>query len=50
MFKIEDDVIHITRGDKATIEFSIENYTFKEGDIVLFRVYNKNAELSILNR
>lgn len=43
MFKIEDDIIHITRGDKATIEFSIENYTFKEGDIVLFRVYNKNG-------
>lgn len=43
MFKIEKDIIHITRGDKATIELSIENYAFREGDTVLFKVYNKNS-------
>lgn len=43
MFKIENDVIHITRGDKGVIEFIPDNYTFNIGDTVSFRVYNNKG-------
>lgn len=43
MFKITGNTIEITRGDKATIEFSIEGYTFGLGDVVRFRVYSKKG-------
>lgn len=43
MFKIMGDEIYLTRGDKATIEFRIENYTFKSGDFINFRLYKKSA-------
>ena len=43
MFKITDNLIELTRGDKATIELTIEDYTFQEGDEILFKVYNKKA-------
>lgn len=41
MFYIENNTIHLTRGDKAVINFSIENYTFENGDIVKFLIYYK---------
>ena len=41
MFKIEERNIYLTRGDSATIELSIENYTFEVGDKIEFRVYNR---------
>lgn len=41
MFKIDNNTIHITRGDKATINLTIEDYIFKSGDKIEFRVYNK---------
>lgn len=41
MFKIDNNKIHITRGDKATINLTIEDYIFKSGDKIEFRVYNK---------
>lgn len=43
MFKIEEDIISLTRGDKCVIGFSINEYTFKVGDYVNFRVYKKNG-------
>lgn len=43
MFKIEENTIHLTRGDKATINLSVEDYTFKVGDTIEFRVYNKRG-------
>lgn len=43
MFKIEGDTIYITRGDIATIELSIDDYTFQVNDTIEFRVYNKKA-------
>ena len=41
MFKINPNTkeISITRGDIATIELSINNYTFKVGDIIRFKVF-----------
>ena len=52
MFKIKDETIHITRGDSGTIELSIEDYTFKVGDIVEFRVYNKKGlnQVPLINK
>lgn len=41
MFKIEGDIIHINRGDKAIIEFSIDNYTFQVDDVIRFAVYKE---------
>lgn len=41
MFAINGDTIYLTRGDKATINLSIEDYQFKVGDSIEFRVYNK---------
>lgn len=43
MFKITGDTIELTRGDKAIITLRVSNYTFKQGDVVGFRVYNKGA-------
>lgn len=48
--KIIDKEIHINRGDRLLIEFSIDNkeekYTFKEGDKLLFSIYGKK-ELNV---
>lgn len=41
MFWIEENTIHITRGDKGTIELSIDDYTFSLGDKIELRVYRK---------
>lgn len=41
MFKIQDDIIYLTRGDTAAIELEIENYTFQPDDVVRFAVYGK---------
>lgn len=41
MFKIENDKIHLTRGDKCVIGLSIPDYTFKAEDYILFKVYRK---------
>ncbi len=43
MFKIKNNDIFLTRGDKATINLSIIDYKFKVGDIVKFKLYNANA-------
>lgn len=37
----ENQIIEITRGDKATIELECPGYTFKEEDFIEFRVYKK---------
>lgn len=52
MFKIKDETIHLTRGDTGTIELSIEDYTFKAGDVIEFRVYNKKGlnQLPLINK
>lgn len=42
MFKIEGNKIYITRGDKGTIELTIEDYTFKVDDKIELRIYKKN--------
>ncbi len=42
MFKIKDNIIHITRGDKASINFAIDGYKFKTGDTLKLKVYEKN--------
>jgi hypothetical protein len=41
MFKINPTTkeIKITRGDIGTIDFSIEDYTFKAGDVIRFKVF-----------
>lgn len=43
--KIIDKEIHINRGDRLLIEFSIDNgedkYSFKEGDKIKFSIYRK---------
>lgn len=43
--KIVDKEIHINRGDRLLIEFSIDNgedkYTFKAGDKIKFSIYRK---------
>ena len=41
MFQIRNNNIYLTRGDKATITLSIEDYTFKNGDLIQFKIYNK---------
>ena len=46
MFKIENKIIHITRGDIATIGIKTKNvdgtdYTFKNGDVVRLNVFKR---------
>ena len=43
MFKITGSTIELTRGDSMAINFSIEGYTFKVGDRIEFRVYEKKG-------
>lgn len=52
MFKIKENTIHITRGDKGVIELAIDNYTFSVGDTIEFRVYEKRAldKLPVLSK
>lgn len=42
-----DQTIHINRGDKLLVEFSIKNgdedYTFKGSDTIKFSIYNKKG-------
>lgn len=42
MFEIKDKTIHLTRGDKATIGMTLNDYIFKVGDIIEFKVYRAN--------
>lgn len=43
--EIIDKEIHINRGDRLLIDFSIDNqdekYTFKDGDKIIFSIYGK---------
>lgn len=54
MFSINNDKsIHLTRGDIAIIEIGAsksetENYTFKEGDIIRIRVFEKNHHENVV--
>lgn len=54
MFSINDDKsIHLTRGDIAVIEVGAsssetEDYTFKTGDIVRIRVFEKNHHENVV--
>lgn len=52
MFLIDGDTINITRGDKGIIELTIEDYIFSAGDIIEFRVYEKNGldKLPVLSK
>lgn len=43
MFKVEDDVFKVTRGDRGIVTFSIDDYTFEAGDIIKFKIYNKKG-------
>lgn len=47
MFRIEENTIHITRGDVAGIKVTAKNqdgsnYTFNIGDMIRFKVFEKN--------
>lgn len=54
MFSINDDKsIHLTRGDIAVIEVGAsssetEDYTFKTGDVVRIRVFEKNHHENVV--
>lgn len=53
MFKIEDGIIHCTRGDKGNINFSCPtgdgtNYIFQNGQIIIFKVYDPKDVENIL--
>ena len=41
MFEIKDDVIHVTRASTGVIEFEIPGYTFKAGDTIELRIYER---------
>lgn len=45
MFKINEDgtTIEITRGDEMQLNLSIDDYTFRIGDHIEFRVYELNG-------
>lgn len=43
MFRIEDTKIHLTRGDKAVIGLTIQDYIFQPGDHIEFRLYNRKC-------
>ena len=43
VFNIIGDTIHVTRGDKCTIELTLNGYIFSVGDIIEFRVYEKKS-------
>lgn len=43
MFRVENDVFKVTRGDKGIFTFSIDDYTFEVGDIIKFKIYNKKG-------
>ena len=43
MIKIDKEGIKVTRGDRVAFDFKIKDYTFKEGDTISFRVYEKKG-------
>lgn len=43
MLRITDNEIELTRGDECTLVLDVENYKFKAGDTVEFRVYPKKG-------
>lgn len=52
VFEVSNNTIYITRGDKGTINLSIDDYIFKVGDVIKFSVYNKKAldKEAVLNK
>lgn len=46
MLVLEKDTIHVNRGNKLELDYSIENgdngdYVFKEGDVISFAIYKE---------
>ena len=56
MFKVNEDLsIHVTRGDSAVLGVAADengtNYTFKEGDVVRLKVFEKkNCDEVVLQK
>lgn len=53
MFKVEDNTIHCTRGDKGKIEFSCKNndgtdYIFQDNEKVILKVFDKKDVTKIV--
>lgn len=52
--EVKNKEIHINRGDRLLIEFTIENgeenYIFKEGDKIKFSIYKKMNEKPLLQK
>lgn len=44
MFKIEGNEIYITKGDTGIIDFTLDNYTFVNGDRVFFSVKKSKSD------
>lgn len=43
MFKIKNKTFYVTRGDRGSFELSFQDYQFKNGDVIEFKVYEKNG-------
>ncbi len=43
MFKVKGTDIYLTRGDKATLGISLNDYVFQPNDTIAFRVYEKEG-------
>lgn len=39
----QTSTIYVTRGESIPLPFKIKNYTFKEGDIIEFKIYGELA-------
>ena len=43
MFRVINNVFHVTRGDKGAVDISFEDYTFAANDVIAFNVYTEDG-------
>lgn len=43
MFKVKNDSFYVTRGDSGSFLLSFDGYSFKRGDTIEFKIYEKNG-------
>lgn len=43
MFLIENNTFYVTRGDAGSFDISFQDYTFQQGDVLKFNIYEEDG-------
>jgi hypothetical protein len=43
MFKLKNSTFYVTRGDRGSFDLTLDDYTFKAGDTIEFKIYEEEG-------